>query len=195
MCSERRLSFPKLALCVGLACVTCTGCSGQQSSDQALNNAIGGAGLSKDAISPLAGQVTVDGRPPELARGQRLIVMLNDPQKLDTPSMAKTYVETSSQGEFVFTTYKKGDGVKPGKYILTFAILKKAGKRGMEGPDQLKNLYNDPEKNDKIPEFVIDHKAPGKSDYSFNLQVAGKEAATPGPNALTDLLDKAIGRQ
>ena len=63
-------------------------------------------------------------------------------------------------------------------------------KRGLLGPDQLKNLYNDPDKNKSIPEFHIDHKAPGRKDYVFDLKLAGKEPVEPpGQFALTSLAD------
>ena len=55
-----------------------------------------------------------------------------------------------------------------------------ASGHGFVGPDQLMNLYSDPDTNGQIPEFKIDHKPPGKKDYAFNLAVAGKEPAEPG---------------
>lgn len=182
MCFGRRFVGWKMGILSGIAILSIVGCNRTQSSDEALNKALAGAGISKDAVYPLAGKVTIDSQPPQLAKGQRLIVMLNDPQKLDQSSLDKRYESTNANGEFSFTTYKKGDGVKAGKYILTFAILRRAGKRGIVGPDQLKNLYNDPDKNEKIAQFVIDHQAPGKTDYDFNLDMAGKEANTsPAP--------------
>ena len=57
-----------------------------------------------------------------------------------------------------------------------------------KGPDELKNLYNDPDKNAEIPEFKIDLKPPGIKDAHFNLTVEGKEpVTTPGPHAITSL--------
>jgi hypothetical protein len=52
-------------------------------------------------------------------------------------------------------------------------------------PDGLKNLYNDPEKNKDIPEFMVDLAEPGRDDYQFNLTVAGKEPARPGRYSAT----------
>ncbi len=89
----------------------------------------------------------------------------------------------------VFSSYGIGDGVPPATYVVVFAVLTDKKKHGYVGPDELKNLYNDPEKNEKIPEFKIDHKAPGKTDYDFNLKVAGNENPTPGPKALTSIHD------
>jgi hypothetical protein len=56
------------------------------------------------------------------------------------------------------------------------------------GPDDLKNLYNDPQKNVNDTTFVIDVTQPGRDDYEFNLSVAGKEGvATPGEYAITKI--------
>ncbi|HUE15288.1 MAG TPA: hypothetical protein VMR25_14050, partial [Planctomycetaceae bacterium] len=60
-------------------------------------------------------------------------------------------------------------------------------KGDLQGPDGFKNLYNDPEKNAKVPEFKIDQQAPGKSDYKFDLKLAGQQEAEPGPKALTTI--------
>jgi hypothetical protein len=78
------------------------------------------------------------------------------------------------------------DGVPAGRYVVTIAQLTYRKKRGHIGPDLLKNLDNDPEKNAKVEQFNIEHKPPGRRDYSFDLRVAGEEpVATPGPKALT----------
>ncbi len=60
-------------------------------------------------------------------------------------------------------------------------------KRGYFGKDLLKNLYNDPTQNEKSPELVIDHQPPGKKDYLIDLKIVGRDAATPGPHAVTKL--------
>jgi hypothetical protein len=80
----------------------------------------------------------------------------------------------------------------PGKYVLTFALLKQKGKFGLVGPDRLNNLYNDPDKNATVEGFTIDHQAPGKSDYVFDLKVAGKDAGTLGPHSITNIVDEGI---
>ena len=67
---------------------------------------------------------------------------------------------------------------------MLFAQLIYDPRMGFFGPDGLKNLYNDPEINSKKPEFLIDHQAPGKTDYTFNLSVAGgTPPEAPGPKA------------
>ncbi len=163
-----------------------------QSSGQALNNALATAAIGKEAVYPLAGRVTIDGATPQLDKRDSLVVMLNDADMLDVPSLKKKYVQTDQEGAFSFSTYAPNDGLKAGKYVLTFAVLKDRSKIGMVGPDKLHNLYNDPDANSKAAEFVIEHQAPGKSDYTFNLEVSGKEPKTPGPHALTRLVDERI---
>ena len=98
-------------------------------------------------------------------------------------------MDADSDGFFRFSSYGIGDGEPAGTYVIVFAALTDKKKHGYVGPDELKNLYNDPEKNEKIPEFKIDHKAPGKADYEFNLKVAGSEKQTPGSQALTSISD------
>ena len=96
-------------------------------------------------------------------------------------------------------TYFPGDGVPLGKYVVGFVALhapKKArgggppgGPLPYRGPDSLKNLYNDPDKNKDIQEFVVEVTEPGRSDYEFNLTVAGKDPGVPGPHAVKSLAD------
>jgi hypothetical protein len=45
-------------------------------------------------------------------------------------------------------------------------------------------LYNDPDKNKDIPEFLVEVTQPGRTDYEFNLTVAGKDAGVPGSHAV-----------
>jgi hypothetical protein len=59
----------------------------------------------------------------------------------------------------------------------------------LQPPDELKNLYNDPDKNAKEEKFKLDLKLPGQEGYQVDLAVAGKEPVeTPGPNAVTRLM-------
>jgi hypothetical protein len=82
-----------------------------------------------------------------------------------------------------FGTYTAADGVKVGIYVLRFAQLQPNGKHYV-GPDALRNLYNDPDKNAEIAEFKIDHKASGKKDYAFNLKLDNRATAEPGAHAI-----------
>jgi hypothetical protein len=152
----------------------------------------------KVAVAKFAGHVSVDGQPPPL--DGTLFVILNDPQHL--VAGGKTYTSCDEQGNFAFTTYLNGDGAPTGKYVVTFVQFHadsgksgRAGRYGVPslsrdyaGPDNLKNLYSDPEKNKDNPSFVIDVADPGRTDYDFNLTVAGQDPVrSPGGYAATRL--------
>jgi hypothetical protein len=185
MSARCRSDLFKRTFLASIALVILAGCEHTATVDEGIDKAL--AGAKREKVYPLAGKITIDGQVPTRAR-DRLVIMLNDPQKLDIPSREKTRTEANEQGEFSFTSYVKNDGIKAGTYVLTFAILSKEGKLGLVGPDKLNNLYNDPDKNSNIPEFKIDHQSP-KTDYSFNLVTAGKEKQEAGPHALTTLVD------
>ena len=180
MCFPPRMAFRACRL---LAVLLVAGCSSGQTSNQAIDKAFENAGQKREAVYPLAGKVTVDGIPPDLAEGEWIVMMLKDPAnpKLDGP-----YRLISRSGEFAFKTFGKDDGVKAGTYIATFSKLKRGQHKEYPGPDQFLNLYDDPDRNVKeYPELKINHQPPGKKDYAFDLKIAGREAAAAGPNAVT----------
>jgi hypothetical protein len=146
-------------------------------------------------VGKFSGRVTVDGGT-QVGEDQ-LFVFLSDPQHLEKPMkyMARCQPEN---GSLEFTTYLPGDGVPLGKYVVGFVALhpvaKAAGGGGpaggpvpLRGPDGLKNLYNDPDKNKDVKEFVVEVTQPGRTDYEFNLTVAGKEPARPGPHSVKSM--------
>jgi len=146
-------------------------------------------------VALFEGTVTVDGKPPATPRTQ-LLVILNDPKNPQDPSKRpKLLTGCDEQGHFSFSTYKAHDGVEVGSYVVTFVQLHNLGARmgmnrnvGYGPPDELKNLYNDPDKNASIPEFNVVIQKPGIPDARFDLIVAGKEPVeTPGPHAITAL--------
>jgi len=174
------------------------GCNENQL-DRAADEQAKEIGFAQQNLAKLVGRVTVDGQPP--AAETSLVVILNDPQHLDATANGKrpeVFTVCSGQGDFAIMT-------KPGKYILTFVALHQAemprGERpvgrglGPSGPmsrgnllppDELKNLYNDPDKNAKEEKFKLDLKLPGQEGYQVDLALAGKDpVATPGPNAVT----------
>jgi hypothetical protein len=142
--------------------------------------------LTRLALAKFGGTVTVDGQPP--AKGTVIVVMLNDPKKPFVRNHATSYAVSTPEGSFEFSTSIKGDGTLPGSYIVTFAELHPHGRRGFFPPDELKNLYNDPDKNAGKPDFHVELTPPGKSDYTFDLRVAGEQPVEkPGPNATTEM--------
>ncbi len=151
----------------------------------------------KVPVAKFAGHVSLDGQPPSQDNGT-LFVVLNDPQHLVAGGKASTSCD--EQGNFAFTTYLAGDGAPTGKYVLTFVQLRSGqggGRarlgtpsmtRDYSGPDGLKNLYSDPEKNKDNPKFAVEVAEPGKTDYDFDLEVTGKvPVTTPGAYAATRL--------
>jgi hypothetical protein len=182
----RNFGLGAAAILAAMACVGCGPPTGEQRMDAVLK----ATGQTKDPVYPLAGHVTVDGSPPSIAgKRVRFIVKLYDLAKPIMIPEKWPRADVEPNGDFQFSHYGIGDGVPPGDYVFVFAILTDKKKKGLVGPDQLKNLYNDPEKNQNKQEFKIEHKAPGKKDYSFNLAVAGQEEATPGPKSLVHLRD------
>lgn len=173
-----------------LAAMVCAGC-GPKTGEARMDQVLSATGQQKDRVLPLAGHVTIDGgAPPNLAgkTRNRFLVLLYDTKKPEMIPEKWPHVEVDPNGDFKFSHYTSGDGVPPGNYVFVFAMLTDRKKKGLVGPDQLKNLYNDPEKNEKKPGFAIDHNA-AKTDYSFDLATAGVEAASPGPKSVVLLRD------
>jgi hypothetical protein len=198
-CRGRQCSLTRVAVCL-IIMVAIEGCGENKTLDRAADEQAKQSGYDKQSLAKLAGRVTVDGQPP--AADTTLVVILNDPEHLDATANGKSpslYSVCGAQGDFALMT-------KPGKYIVTFAELHqaespRAGARAvgrgpgvnsafsrgnLRPPDELKNLYNDPNKNAQEEKFKLDLKPPGQEDYQIDLAVAGKEAvATPGPHAVT----------
>lgn len=158
-----------------------------KTADQALNEVyVRHPQLMRQKVAKFAGRVTIDGQVPgDLPRGSMLFVSLHRKQD-GQPSAEPIHAVCDSTGHFGFSTYLKEDGVPIGSYIVTFVRLRRVGRRLFGLPDELKNLYSDPEKTSERPEFVVDVEVRGKTDYQFDLAVAGQEPIeTPGPHAVT----------
>lgn len=183
-----------------LAAAASEGCNKTATEEQAVNEYFKNSKVARVPVGKFAGRVTVDGQPP--AEGTRLFVILNDPEHLEKPGkrFPKFFARCDAQGNFEFTTYVTGDGVQYGKYLVTFAELRSAnlqrgrGVRGMRpgreqqfvGPDELKNLYNDPQKNKDDQTFLVTVEGSGRADHEFNLSIAGKDpVSAPGEYAVT----------
>jgi len=185
-------SFASLALLI-LAALALEGCGKSLSREEeySKNNA---RAAEQKPVGKFAGRVTVDGVT-QVGEDQ-LFVFVTDPRHLEKPA---NVTPCKQDGSFEFMTYFPGDGVPLGKYVVGFVALHAPKKvRGggpmggplpYHGPDSLKNLYNDPDKNKDIQEFVVEVTEPGRKDYEFNLSVAGKDPGVPGPHALKTLAD------
>ena len=167
---------------VGLVILFAVGCGGSASPTQRMAKAFNESKLQRTDVAKFAGTVTVDGQAP----APFTIVMLVDPKN---PQAAIRKAVCDKGGYFSFTSYETDDGVPPGTYVVLFGQFNMGGGLGhFDPPDLMHNLYNDPEKNAATPELTITVTAPGKSDYSFSLSLAGKEPVEqPGPNAVTRL--------
>jgi hypothetical protein len=157
------------------AIILACGCGSGSSADQRITAELARTGQSREEVCPLAGKVTVDGEVHAATkRGRRLVVTLYEVSDPPVPWTTAAFTECKADGSFSFETLKEGDGIAPGNYVATFAELAYSKNRGYHGTDGLKNLYNDPAKNAKLPEFNMDHRAPGRTDYAFDLKVAGE---------------------
>jgi|HubBroStandDraft_6_1064221.scaffolds.fasta_scaffold80982_2 hypothetical protein len=162
------------------------GCSSHQSSQQALDAQLKSLHTEKANLGKFAGRVTIDGSPPQVERGKKLIVILYDQANKDK-SKSPIFSSCNADGSFAFYSYSANDGVPVGTYVVLFAELTASRSKGLTQPDGLKNLYNDPDKNMQDKDLVVSVTQPGRTDYSFNLDIAGKDPVTaPGPNAVTE---------
>jgi hypothetical protein len=194
-------SLMRVAACLSLVAAF-QGCTEKSKLDIAADEQAKEIGFSEQKLAKLVGRVTIDGQPP--AQDRSLVVILNDPEHLDATANGKRpklFIVCGGQGDFAVMA-------KPGKYIVTFVELHQAenprgarpvgrglGPSGamsrgdLQPPDELKNLYNDPDKNAKEEKFKLDLKLPGQEGYQVDLAVGGKEPVeTPGPNAVTRLM-------
>jgi hypothetical protein len=176
-CAPQRIMLWGVA--AALIFIVSFGCEGRQSTAQRLEKAYKSAAMDPVTVYPLAGKVTVDNEPP-VAKSEtaRLVAIAYDAAQPDVKAMGSARAFVKPDGSFELPP------LPPGKYVMLFAQLGYNPRRGFYGPDGLQNLYNDPNVNSKKPEFLIDHQAPGKTDYTFNLSVAGETPpAAPGPKA------------
>jgi len=117
--------------------------------------------------------------------------MLNNHENPDDRRSQRRFTVCASDGTFTFTTYTLGDGVPEGNYVATLAQLIARQDHTFMGPDQFENLYSDPDKSD----LKIEHKAPGKTNYLFEVQVSGRDPVNdPGPRAVTRFIVLQSGK-
>jgi hypothetical protein len=171
-------SYRRLAACVALALLA-GGCG--ESADQAEARRKKENKLPEQILIKFSGKVTIDGQPPQLDADHRLLIFLFDPKSPPPHGRPPRYTDCQKDGSFQF-----GQGVVPGSYVVLFAEFKPGRPGVFHGPDALKNLYNDPDKNAARDGFKVDLSSTGKTQ-DFNLEVAGKEAETPGPSAVINI--------
>ncbi len=155
------------------------GCNRPQSESEAIKKSLEVNGRSQETVAKFSGTVLVDGQPPAVDRRNPFFVIAYDPKNPPKGRQAPFTARCDKDGHFQFNTYSTGDGLPVGSYVALFV------QPTAEGGDALKNLYNDPDKNGKEEQFQIKLTSPGKTNWSFELTVAGKEAnTTPGEHAV-----------
>jgi hypothetical protein len=130
------------------------------------------------------GTVTVDNRTPAVEPRHALLLMLYDPKQPPTQARSPRYAVVQHDGSFKF----EHGGVPPGSYVALFAELQRGRPGTFRGPDLLKNLYNDPDKNQNVESFRVEIPTSGTTQ-NFNLEVAGKDAVTrPGEHSIAQFV-------
>jgi hypothetical protein len=167
-----------LALLVALG-LSSGGCSRTQSENEALKKSLEVNGGSQSTVVKFSGTVTVDNQPPAIDPRNPLFVFAYDPKNPPKGRQLPLSTRCDKNGHFQFNTYGTGDGLPAGTYVVLFAQPKP------EGGDGLKNLYNDPDNNAKEERFQINLTPPGRTDWAFDLAVAGKDPNTaPGEHTV-----------
>jgi hypothetical protein len=165
-----------------------SGCNSSVSSAQRVQQELKAVGKQQAEVLPFAGKVLVDGLPPQpKTPNSKIVVVLFNRAKPDLRVVRRPYAACNSKGEFSFTTYVPEDGVEAGEYVVAIAELswRPKGDR-FAGPDAFENLYNDPDMNEKDSQFTVKHASRGKTNYEFNLKIAGREPpSNTGPRAVT----------
>ncbi len=145
-------------------------------------------GETPQRLANFGGRVTVDGATPAFGSEHPIQVILYDLNNPPTPAKPPVYTLCSDDGSFKFMARVAEPGVPEGSYVVLFAALKHARVGAYREPDALKNLYNDPDKNQENPRYKIEVKAPGKLDCEFDLKLADQPPIDkPGLHAITQL--------
>lgn len=155
------------------------GCNRVPSESEALKKSLEVNGRTEQSVAKFSGTVTIDAQPPTIDRLNPLYVFAYDPKNPPKGRQLPFWTRCDKNGHFEFNTYSTGDGLPVGAYVVLFAQTKP------DGGDGLKNLYNDPDKNAKEERFQINLTSPGKTDWTFDLAVAGRDPnTTPGEHAI-----------
>jgi len=102
------------------------------------------------ALVPLSGQVILDGAAPE---GLLVAVFeekrLEEWNKLPSPSTDRIIRGTINEkikpdGKFEFTTFKSGDGLLPGNYLLLFCKVEQGSDLISDATKKFNEKYNNP---------------------------------------------------
>ena len=96
-----------------------------------------------------------------------------------------------NDGSFELSTYNRGDGIPPGSYIALFLDMPTSWGGGYKGDDLFKNRFNDPDRNERDPQFKVELTEPGRTDWHFNLVTQDNAPSpSPGPNSILKPVNK-----
>ncbi len=180
-------SLATVGIVISIVAAMAGGCDSRPPARQAMKEQLAQMKGSVVDVAKFSGTVTIDGLAPLVSPRHELVLILYSAK--DAQPGRETIYETpcDKNGHFEFTRYSKGDGVPPGSYTVLFAELLPRRGQQFSGPDKLGNLYNDP---DKSP-FHVDITPPGKTDWTFNLEVAGRDPIPqPGSHAVTRIVKR-----
>jgi hypothetical protein len=163
-----------------ILCNLAAGCS--ESADQAVARRKVELNIKDVPTAKFSGKVSIDNQAPQLPADHNLLTFLFDPKSPPKEGHPPRYTVCQPDGTFQF------NDVPPGSYVVLFGEFRRGRPGVFHGPDALKNLYNDPDKNATQDVFKVDLASSGKSGQTFNLEVAGKEGVTsPGPQAVAQV--------
>jgi hypothetical protein len=95
----------------------------------------------RKATSPVTGQITVDGKPPDTP----VKIICHDLAGINKQDPTFSWCLTGDEGTFELNTYEQGDGVPPGKYVLTFEWREwNPISVSYGGKDRLNGRYSEP---------------------------------------------------
>lgn len=108
---------------------------------------LAGCGDKGPAVKPtfkVTGKITVDGAPP----GSPIQVECHNVAGMDQKMPSVSQCESKDDGSFEIATYRAGDGVPEGDYVLTFTWQEfQLMSRSYGGPDKLNGRYTDKDKS------------------------------------------------
>ena len=130
-------------------------------------------------LYPLGGKITVDNEPPAAkTETARLVAVAYDAGKPDAKANSSATAFVKPNGSFEFPP------LPPGKYVMLFAELRYNSEDGVLRSRRTQESLQRSRRQLEKTGVLIDLQAPGKTDYAFNLSVAGETPpATAGPKA------------
>ena len=99
----------------------------------------------RDATVKVIGKLLVDGKLVEPPMRVSIKAIAEDAEVVDGVKVKSAGAWAAPDGSFELSTYLQGDGVRAGKYAITFKVGQIYLMTGGLGPDILKGKYSDPD--------------------------------------------------